>query len=127
MSKFCSNCGNELVEEAVICPKCGVAVSKNIMPSNNTSETSNGMATAGFILSFFIPLLGLIFSIMGLKKSKETSTGKGLSTAGIIISSITMFITLILLVVAVIAFNTIDEVDYSDGYYNYYQNYNRYE
>ena len=112
MSKFCSNCGNELVDEAVICPKCGVAVSKNIVSNNNSGEVSNGMATVGFILSFFVPLLGLIFSIMGLKKVKETNTGKGLSTAGIIISSIAMFITLVLLVVAVLAVNTIDESDY---------------
>lgn len=28
MSKFCSNCGNEVVDEAVICPKCGVSTGK---------------------------------------------------------------------------------------------------
>lgn len=122
MSKFCSNCGNELVDEAVICPKCGVSASQNTAVSNNNNGTSNGMATAGFILSFFIPLLGLIFSILGLKKVKETNTGKGLSTAGIIISSIALFITLIITVVFVIAVNeTIDEPTYSNGYYyNYY-------
>ena len=48
MSKFCSNCGNEVVDEAVICPKCGVSVSpknQNVSPKSNNS---NGMATAGF-------------------------------------------------------------------------------
>ena len=73
MSKFCSNCGNEVADEAVICPKCGVSVSQNTAVSNNNNGTSNGMATAGFILSFFVPLLGLIFSILGLKKVKETN------------------------------------------------------
>ena len=29
MSKFCSNCGNEVVDEAVICPKCGVSTGQN--------------------------------------------------------------------------------------------------
>ena len=73
MSKFCSNCGNEVVDEAVICPKCGVSTGQNTAVSNNNNGTSNGMATAGFILSFFVPLLGLIFSILGLKKVKETN------------------------------------------------------
>ena len=121
MAKFCSNGGNELAEEAVICPKCGVSTGQNAVAGNN-NNTSNGMATAGFILSFFVPLLGLIFSILGLKKVKETNTGKGLSTAGIIISSIALFITLVVTIIFVIAFNTaIDESSYSNGYYyNYY-------
>lgn len=122
MSKFCSNCGNEVVDEAVICSKCGVSVSQNTAVSNNNNGTSNGMATAGFILSFFVPLLGLIFSILGLKKVKETNKGKGLSIAGIIISSIALFITLISVIIASVAYNEVkDEYNYSDGYYyNYY-------
>lgn len=80
------------------------------------------MATAGFVLSFFVPLLGLIFSILGLKKVKETNTGKGLSTAGIIISSIALFITLISVIIVSVAYNEVkDEYNYSNGYYyNYY-------
>ena len=122
MSKFCSNCGNEVADEAEICPKCGVSVSQNTAVSNNNNGTSNGMATAGFILSFFVPLLGLIFSILGLKKVKETNKGKGLSTAGIIISSIALFITLISIIIFSVAYNEVkDEYNYSDGYYyNYY-------
>lgn len=122
MSKFCSNCGNEVADEAVICPKCGVSVNQknqNVSPKGNNS---NGMATAGFVLSFFVPLLGLIFSILGLKKVKETNTGKGLSTAGIIISSIALFITLISVIIVSAAYNEVkDEYNYSNGYYyNYY-------
>ncbi len=121
MSKFCSNCGNEVADEAVICPKCGVSVSQNTAVSNNNNGTSNGMAIAGFILSFFVPLLGLIFSILGLKKVKETNKGKGLSTAGIIISSIALFITLIMIIVSVATFNGIKDSYYdSSYYYNYY-------
>lgn len=80
------------------------------------------MATAGFILSFFVPLLGLIFSILGLKKVKETNKGKGLSIAGIIISSIALLITLISVIIASVAYNEVkDEYNYSNGYYyNYY-------
>jgi hypothetical protein len=50
---------------------------------------TSGMAIAGFVLSFFCGLLGLIFSCIGYsecKKSNGTVNGEGLAIAGIIIS-----------------------------------------
>lgn len=50
---------------------------------------SNGMAVAGFICSFFMPLLGLIFSIIGINKAKNLAgKGHGWALAGIIISCV---------------------------------------
>lgn len=95
MAKFCPNCGKELDNNAVFCPQCGTSFQSSNSISSNEKK-SNGMATAGFILSFFFTLLGLIFSIIGLKKSKETNSGQGLSIAGIIISSLKMAIGLVL-------------------------------
>lgn len=122
MAKFCTNCGNELDDRAIMCPKCGIALTQTTNASNGSS--SNGMAIAGFVLSFFIPLLGLIFSILGLKRSKETNNGKGLSTAGIIISCITMVITIIMGIISFSAVSdTIDKAqqqnEYNRQYYNY--------
>lgn len=122
MAKFCTNCGNELDDRAIMCPKCGVALTQTTNASNGSS--SNGMAIAGFILSFFIPLLGLIFSIIGLKRSKETNNGKGLSTAGIIISCVIMVITIIMGIISFSAVSdTIDkaqqQTEYNRQYYNY--------
>lgn len=122
MAKFCTNCGNELDDRAIMCPKCGVALTQTTNASNGSS--SNGMAIAGFILSFFIPLLGLIFSILGLKRSKETNTGKGLSTAGIIISCITMVITIIMGIISFSAVSdTINKAQQQTEYNRYYYDY----
>jgi uncharacterized membrane protein YvbJ len=122
MAKFCTNCGNELDDRAIMCPKCGVALTQTTNASNGSS--SNGMAIAGFILSFFIPLLGLIFSIIGLKRSKETNNGKGLSTAGIIISCITMVITIIMGIISFSAVSdTIDKAQQQTEYNRYYYDY----
>ena len=71
--------------------------------NQNEITQSNGYAVAGFILSFFVALLGLIFSIMGLKKSKVTNSGRGLSIAGIIISSISMSIVIIAFILIIFA------------------------
>ena len=71
------------------------------------TNKSNGYAIAGFVLSFFFTILGLVFSIIGLSKSKEyNGNGKGLAIAGIILSVLHL-VTLILLVVAAGAFTFI--------------------
>ena len=58
------------------------------LPPPPPSE-SNGMAVAGFICSFFMPLLGLIFSTIGINKAKNLAgKGHGWALAGIIISCI---------------------------------------
>jgi hypothetical protein len=58
----------------------------------------NTLALVGFILSFFISIVGLILCIVGLNQinsANGTQTGKGLAIAGIIIGAIgTVFIPL---------------------------------
>ena len=63
--------------------------------TNVVEKKSNGLAIAGFVVSLVSLLLlpglgnvGLILSIIGLTKVKVINAGKGLSIAGIIISSV---------------------------------------
>lgn len=54
---------------------------------------TSGMAIAGFVLSFFCGLLGLIFSVIGYNECQNSNgmvTGQGLAIAGIVISSLSM-------------------------------------
>lgn len=56
---------------------------------------SNGKATAGFVLSllsflglgitFVMPLLGIIFSGLGISRAKTANSGKGLAVAGLVL------------------------------------------
>lgn len=85
------------------------------MDNNNnnvvvTEKKGNGVAIAGFVLSFFIPLVGLILSIVGAKKSKETNSGKGLSIAGIILSSIGLILSLIFTIAIILGFNSVNNI-----------------
>ena len=90
---FCKNCGSQIDDKAVICPHCGVAVRGSIAQS----EGGNTMAIVGFILSFFVAIAGLICSIIGYKKSKnEGAPHKGFALAGIIISSVSMALAVII-------------------------------
>ncbi|MBQ7045909.1 MAG: zinc-ribbon domain-containing protein [Clostridia bacterium] len=56
---FCSKCGNEIVDDAVVCTKCGCAVkgANSISAAAAGDDVPNGGLN---ILSFFVPLVGLI-------------------------------------------------------------------
>ena len=70
--KFCSKCGKEILDEAVVCPHCGCAVTPNI----NTDDAPN-MGYA--VLGFFIPVVGFILYLINKDKTplKAKSAGKG--------------------------------------------------
>jgi hypothetical protein len=60
---------------------------------------TSGMAIAGFVLSFFCGLLGLIFSIIGYNECKASDGrigGEGLALAGIIISIVTLLLGILM-------------------------------
>lgn len=91
---YCRNCGKKIDEKAYVCPHCGVltgVTDETQRRQQQTEKKSNVFAIAGFILSFFVAIAGLVLSIIGCSKSKELNgEGKGLSIAGIIISAISM-------------------------------------
>ena len=67
---------------------------------NQNEKKTNTLAILGFVFSFFIAIVGLVLSILGLNKSKETGSGKGFSIAGIIISSVSIVISIIIMIFA---------------------------
>ncbi len=52
---------------------------------NIDKKNINFFAIIGFIFMFIIPMIGFVFSIIGLKKSKELGNGELLSIFSIII------------------------------------------
>lgn len=86
---FCVHCGKEINDQAIVCPNCGVATGNYKVTRNNSpSNDGNGMAIAGFVCSFFIPLLGWIFGGMGLfRAQKRNGKYKGFSIAALAIAS----------------------------------------
>ena len=87
---FCSKCGKEIADDAVVCVHCGCAVRE--LSVEEEQPQSNGMAIAGFICSFFVPLLGWIFGGIGLSRAhKRNGKGKGFSIAALAIASV-MFV-----------------------------------
>ena len=72
------------------------------------NKRTNGFAVSGFVCSFFNPLLGFIFSIVGIcSTSKHQDKGKGLAIAGLIISILNMIVVAIVTVILIVALVTV--------------------
>ena len=59
--RYCSKCGKEINDEAVICVNCGCAVTENTMKLQNTSQQEDEVSVGLCILSALIPLVGIIY------------------------------------------------------------------
>ena len=74
--KYCTKCGNELLDEAVICPKCGCSVengqSKKIVEESNRSIAKKDLFT-GFLLNMIAVIIPLILLGFLLVKNDGTS------------------------------------------------------
>jgi len=98
---YCSNCGNEINDNAVVCIHCGAAVDTEYFEKNNPENKNiycaqpaynrpnqkfqpvyqaepaeqpkkeNTIAIVGFIFAFLVPLVGIICSAIGYKRAKN--------------------------------------------------------
>ena len=121
---FCRKCGKEMNDTALFCPHCGEKTANAAQPApvatyqqpapvvKQEEKKDNWMALIGLICSalgalqiipFVGNVVGLILSIIGVKKSKELDgKGKTLGVIGIVISSITLAIWLLGIIGSVI-------------------------
>ena len=78
--KFCTKCGKEIMDDAIICMNCGCATE---LKSHVEDSPSMGFA----VLGFFIPLVGLILYLVNKDTApkKAKSAGKG-ALVGVIVS-----------------------------------------
>lgn len=96
-AKYCSSCGNDMEAEVAQNP-----VTEN--PVAATRKKTSGLAVASFVLSLVGLLvaaiicgtLGIIFASMAFKAIREQNLGgKGLATAGLVISICDIVLVLI--------------------------------
>ncbi|MDE6029020.1 MAG: zinc ribbon domain-containing protein [Clostridiales bacterium] len=115
---YCHQCGAQIDDSSKFCGKCGAPVNsenKDTVTQNNASynpappppqpapqynaqpaENDGIFGILGLVFAFIIPLLGLIFSIIGLGKT----TNRGYAKAGLIISI--LYFALVFLIVIII-------------------------
>ncbi|MBS1697592.1 MAG: hypothetical protein JST25_04225 [Actinobacteria bacterium] len=69
-----------------------------------------GLAIAGLILAFLLPLIGLILSIIAAVKLRKAHAPAGLAIAGIIIGAVLLIAETIALVMGVMLFANIAQM-----------------
>ena len=121
--KYCSNCGAEIHEEAVICPKCGCAVPRARLKGTWGDVLGRIGLPIGIIALIFgilslIPLAGLVFIVFdiifgftalsfGIVGSIK-AVGKGKCITTIIFGSIALVTALIMFeVIFVLSLSTV--------------------
>lgn len=107
MKRYCSHCGSEVNENAVVCINCGCAIPKGqvfVYEQNLTSKADKKTSVSlilgivGIVFAWLFALVGHILSIigivMGIKEYKETEklTGLTLSIVGEVCSIISSII-----------------------------------
>lgn len=79
---FCSKCGKEVHDEAVVCTSCGCSIGKKEQVSDES--VGEDKASGGLIVvSILFPIVGVILGIVNLCK-KKTKSGTTYLVAGII-------------------------------------------
>lgn len=74
--KFCEKCGKEIDDNAVVCPGCGASTAVNASPVTTAESENPKTARMALGFAFLIPILGIIFAIIGLKKYTDPKLKK---------------------------------------------------
>lgn len=81
--------------------------------SPTVSPPTSGMAIAGLVCAFLFPLLGLIFSIIGISQTKDNKkSGRVLAIIGLVVSILGMLLGLFWFIVFIIAAANTDTTDF---------------
>lgn len=92
---FCRKCGAEIDDEAVVCPKCGVATNKFSQVKEireNVLPDSGGFGWG--VLGFIFPLVGLILYLIWKDTKPKTahSAGKGALISVIVVAVVWLLV-----------------------------------
>lgn len=99
---YCKNCGMQIEDGSVYCPRCGAAQSgiSSFAPDSPAPATNNTLAVVGFVVALisllinFWGIVGIaatILSVLGYLGCKQKNQkGKGLAIAGIVIGAISV-------------------------------------
>jgi uncharacterized membrane protein YvbJ len=102
--KYCSHCGKELLDEAVVCPYCGCAVEYHAPANqaNQYNQSYSGLSILGVIFAFISAFVGLIISIVAYNSAKSVGDFKSQSLAktGIILSAVFMAASVLIVIIA---------------------------
>ena len=81
--KYCTKCGREICDEAIVCIGCGCAVGNGLALQNQDIQTApknQDAPSLGYaFLGFFVPIVGLVLYLIWKDEApkRAASAGKG--------------------------------------------------
>lgn len=72
--KYCTKCGRELMDEAIVCPGCGC--SQDNAAANNQQQSANAFIWG--LLGFFVPMAGLVLYILWRESEPAKANAAGI-------------------------------------------------
>ena len=97
---FCTNCGSQIDDNAVVCPHCGVPT-ENYNVNRGMAPMYNDAPSAGFaVLGFIFPVIGLILYLVwhDTMPLRARSCGKGALTAVILYAALVVLVVILAIV-----------------------------
>lgn len=95
--KYCSHCGAEVNDEAVVCIKCGCSVSTTYNQVVGIVSPNDASSKGFAVLGFFFPLVGfilwLVWNNISPKKARSCGIGALIGVVGVPIIVIGIFAT----------------------------------
>lgn len=86
---FCKQCGQQIDDNAVVCPNCGAAQQEN--PQVTPAVVDNGGFGWG-LLGFLIPIVGLILFLVWKDTKPKTAKAAGKGALISVIASVVIYI-----------------------------------
>jgi len=86
---FCSKCGKEVLDDAVVCLNCGCAIKKSTTTVIEEDEIHIGFC----VLSFFIPIFGIIYWALKYKEVPKKAKACGITA----IASIAIYLVVVVI------------------------------
>ena len=84
--KYCTKCGKELMDEAVVCPYCGCAT--EAWKAKKEKEYDDEISVGLCVLSALIPLFGIIYWIVKYQDTPRRARACGITAIAAIVISI---------------------------------------
>ena len=99
---FCSTCGKEIHDNAVVCIHCGCPTGKAIAPAAPATAVNDAPSFGFALLGFLFPIIGLILYLVNkdTQPLKAASAGKGAIVG--VVSSVIFAIIYVIAIIAII-------------------------
>lgn len=94
---FCPKCGKEIDDEAVMCVHCGCPTGVQAAPAAPTVDMVSTATTGEKVLSFLIPIAGII--LYCVNKDKKPKAAKTCLLVGVITWAICIFLILAIAII----------------------------